>query len=182
MTATPAPHPFGGVYAATICPMTPQGGVDETALGAHLSAVCKTDGMAGLLINGHAGENFAMTRDALLAVVEVARQVAGALRIVCVVNAERMDATATVAEDAAGAGADAVMVFPPYSWALGADERVIQTHHRAVASASGLPMFLFQGSVNADRTAFSGATLAGLPIPLLLQNPKALVAYDAEVV
>lgn len=162
MTFASTPHPYGGVYAATICPMTPGGAVDETALGAHLKAVCKTDGMAGLLINGHAGENFAMTRDELLAVVKVARQVAGPLRIVCGVNAERMGAAAQLAEDAAGAGADAVMVFPPYSWALGADNRVIQAHHRAVAAASGLPMFLFQGSVNAGRTAFGEAALAEL--------------------
>jgi len=162
MTLTSTPHPFGGVYAATICPMTPQGSIDETALGVHLEAVCRADGMAGLLVNGHAGENYAMTRDELSAVMTVARQVAGPLRVVCGVNAEQADVAAQLAQDAAGAGADAVMVFPPYSWALGADDRVIQAHHRAVATASGLPMFLFQGSVNAGRTAFSEGTLAGL--------------------
>lgn len=162
MTAITAPHPYGGVYAATICPMTPQGAVDETALGTYLEAVCNADGIAGLLINGHAGENYAMTRDELSAVVTVVRQVAGPLRIVCGINAERMDVAAGLAEDAAGAGADAVMVFPPYSWALGADDRVIQAHHRAVAGASGLPMFLFQGSVNAGQTAFTEGTLAAL--------------------
>src|SRR3546814_2979461 len=65
-------------------------------------------------------------------------------RVVAGVNAERSDVAAAMAADAATAGADAVMVFPPFSWALGADDRAIQAHHRAVASASDLPLFLFQ--------------------------------------
>ena len=156
------PHPFGGIYASTICPMTPDGGIDETALADHLGAVVNTDGMAGLLVNGHAGENYALERDELAAVIRIARGVSGHRRIVAGVNAERTDTAAAMAEEAASAGADAVMVFPPFSWALGADERLIQEHHRAVAKASGLPLFLFQGSVNSGRTAFPAKTLAGL--------------------
>jgi 4-hydroxy-tetrahydrodipicolinate synthase len=155
-------HPFGGVYASTICPMTSNGTIDEAALTRHLQSVVITDGMAGLLVNGHAGENFALTRDELSAVVSVARSVSAQKRVVAGVNSERTDLASAMAEDAAKAGADAVMVFPPFSWALGADERVIQEHHRAVAKASGLPLFLFQGSVNAGRTAFAPATLAAL--------------------
>jgi 4-hydroxy-tetrahydrodipicolinate synthase len=155
-------HPFGGIYAATICPMLPSGSIDETALADHLRAVVTTDGMAGLLVNGHAGENFALDRKELQLVIRTARAVSGTRKVVAGVNSERTDIAAAIAEDAAAAGADAVMVFPPFSWALGADDRVIQLHHREVARASGLPLFLFQGSVGSGRTAFTPQTLSGL--------------------
>ena len=156
------PHPYGGIYASTICPMRPDGGIDETLLARHLRDVTSTPGMAGLLINGHAGENAALSRDELRTVIGVARAVPGSGRIVAGINCEHTGTAALLAEDAAGAGADAVMVFPPFSWALGVDDRVVQAHHRAVATGSGLPLFLFQGSVNAGRTAFPAETLAGL--------------------
>ncbi len=162
MTSNPRKHSYGGVYASTICPMHADGKLDEKSLGQHLKTVVHAEGMAGLLVNGHAGENFALDEDELVAVVEIAREVSGPSRVIAGVNAERTDVAARMAADAARAGADAVMVFPPFSWALGADDRLIQEHHRAVAKASGLPVFLFQGSVNSGRTAFGARTLAGL--------------------
>lgn len=155
-------HPFGGVYAATICPMTPAGAIDEAALTDHFGSVVNTDGVAGLLVNAHAGENYALSDEELTTVIRIARSVSGSRRIVAGVNAERTDVAAKMAENAARSGSDAVMVFPPFSWALGADERLILEHHRAVARASGLPLFLFQGAVHSGRTAFSTRTLAGL--------------------
>lgn len=176
-------HPWGGVYASTICPMRADGAIDEAALARHLDAVVNTDGMTGLLVNGHAGENYALDRDELALVVRTARSVSGKRKIVAGVNAERSDVAAALAQDAAEAGADAVMVFPPYSWALGADERVIQEHHRAVAKASGLPLFLFQGSVNSGRTAFSPKTLSGLleieSVVGIKEGSWETAAYDA---
>jgi 4-hydroxy-tetrahydrodipicolinate synthase len=159
--STKPAHPYGGIYASTICPMRNDGAIDETALAGHLSNVGNTRGMAGLLVNGHAGENYALKRDELAAVLAIARSECSG-RIVAGINAEDPATAARLAEDAAQQGADAVMVFPPYSWALGVDERVVQGHHRAVAAASGLPLFLFQGSVNSGRTAFSTDTLSRL--------------------
>lgn len=155
-------HPFGGVYASTVCPMTADGRIDEAHLAVHLNPVVNTDGMAGLLVNGHAGENAALDREELARVVAIAREVAGDRKVVAGINAERADVAARLAEDAAREGADAVMVFPPFSWALGADDRVVFGQHRAVADASGLPLFLFQGSVNAGKTAFRPDMLARL--------------------
>lgn len=161
--STPDPrHPFGGIYAATICPMHLNGSIDEAALADHLRAVVTTDGMAGLLVNGHAGENFALDREELRLVIRTARAVSGTHKVVAGINSERTDIAAAMAEEAAAAGADAVMVFPPFSWALGADDRVIQAQHREVARASGLPLFLFQGSVGSGRTAYTPKTLSGL--------------------
>ncbi len=176
-------HGFGGVYAATICPMTEDGQIDIDQLAAHLSAVSGTEGMAGLLVNGHAGENSALDRAESVQVIETAKAVSGSRRIVAGINAERTDIAARMAEEAARAGADAVMVFPPFSWALGADERLIIAHHRAVAEASGLPLFLFQGAVGAGKTAFSAATLARLleieSVVGIKEGSWETAAYDA---
>lgn len=155
-------HPFGGVYASTICPMHEDGRIDHAALERHLADIAAVEGMAGFLLNGHAGENHALERDEFGAVVRAARSVAPGKRIVAGVNGERSDMAALLARDAVDAGADAVMAFPPYSWALGADDRVIQGHHRTIAKACGAPIFLFQGSVNAGRTHFRPDTLKRL--------------------
>ncbi|MEO4001843.1 dihydrodipicolinate synthase family protein [Mesorhizobium sp. CAU 1732] len=155
-------HPFGGVYAATICPMTDKGQIQDDNLASHLSKVVNTEGIAGLLVNGHAGENYALDRAELASVVRAARTVSGDRKVVAGINAERADVAAAMAEDAAKAGAHAVMVFPPFSWALGADDRVVLAHHRVVAEASGLPLFLFQGSVNSGKTAYQPDVLARL--------------------
>ena len=155
-------HPYAGIYASTICPMDSCGAVDESALGRHFEALVAADGLAGLLVNGHAGENAVLTEDELAAIVRVARSVAGLAKVVAGVNSENVEIAARMAKDAAKAGADAVMVFPPYSWTLGANPEVIAAHHRSVAVASGLPVFLFQASVHAGQAAFSTETLARL--------------------
>lgn len=155
-------HPFGGIFAATIVPMTAEGAIDEAGLAAHLAAVLATDGIVGLLVNGHAGENALLSRAETARVVAIARKAAGRKFVVCGINAEASDEAAARAADAAQAGADAVMVFPPFSWALGTDMRSIVAHHEAIAAAAGTPMFLFQGSVGAGKTAYTAETLAAL--------------------
>lgn len=162
MNANATPHPFGGIYASTVCPMTALASIDEELLAKHLSTIVGTEGMSGLLVNGHAGENSFLDRAELKTIISVARAVPGRHRIVAGINSESTDYAVRLAEDAAEAGADSVMIFPPFSWALGVDDRVVQQHHRAVAAASGLPVFLFQSSVNAGRAAFTPDTLARL--------------------
>lgn len=156
------PHPFGGVYASTICPMHEDGALDHAGLERHLVDVGAVDGMTGFLLNGHAGENHVLDGGEQRAVIRAARCAAPGMRIVAGANSERSDVAARLAADAVEAGADAIMIFPPYSWTLGVDDRLVQAHHRAIAAACEAPIFLFQGSVNAGRTAFGRDTLARL--------------------
>jgi 4-hydroxy-tetrahydrodipicolinate synthase len=162
--------------------MRPGGELDETALGAHVVRLSTTDGIAGLLINGHAGENAALDAADQVRILTIARSAAPETRIVAGVNSERSDIAARMAADAAAAGADAVMVFPPHSWALGADPRVIVAHHREIAAGSDLPLFLFQGAVHAGRTAFSEDTLARLleikPVTGIKEGSWETAAYE----
>jgi 4-hydroxy-tetrahydrodipicolinate synthase len=156
------PVDFHGIYASTILPLRPDGSIDEAATAAHVSAVARTPGMRGLLINGHAGENAFLSREECRRVVEIARDAVDDGLLVAGVNAEHSGAAVALARDAAEAGADAVMVFAPFSWALGADPRAVVAHHRAVHDATELPLFLFQGSVGAGRTRFNPDVLGQL--------------------
>lgn len=156
----------GGLYAATICPLTPKGGLDPDAIAAHFAAVTATEGLDGLLLNGHAGEGIFLSRDEQAQVVTIARQTAPHARILAAVSAESTAQAGADAQAALRAGADAIMVFAPFSWALGADPRAILAHHRGIAEAaggaSGAPIYLFQGSVGSFRLAYTPDVLRAL--------------------
>jgi 4-hydroxy-tetrahydrodipicolinate synthase len=152
---------FNGIYASTVCPLQANGAIDEQSLDRHLRTVLDATGMRGLLLNGHAGENAMLSRAEQRRVIEIGRHVGTDHLIVAGINAESSDTAVLLARDAADAGADAIMVFAPFSWALGAAERVIVEHHRLVQEATALPMFLFQGSVNSG-LAYSPSVLRSL--------------------
>lgn len=165
MTASRPARPasdFHGIYASTILALHPDGRVDGDATAAHMGEVAVASGLRGLLVNGHAGENAVLEREEARTVVALARRAAGDRLVVAGVNAEGSERAAALARDAAEEGADAVMVFAPFSWALGADPRAVERHHRVVHDATRLPLFLFQGSVNAGRTAFAPDVLRAL--------------------
>lgn len=170
------PDRFHGIYAATVCPMTPDWRIDEAALVRHLETVTAVDGIVGLLINGHAGENFLLTPEEKRRVVELAAGAVGRRAIlVCGVNAESSLEAARHAAEAEAAGADAIMVFGPNGWALGQDGQMALTHHRMVAEATNLPLMLFQASVGAGRMAYTPGVLAQL-----LQLPRVVAVKEGS--
>ncbi|MBP8930737.1 MAG: dihydrodipicolinate synthase family protein [Paracoccus sp.] len=152
----------GGIYAATISPMQRSGRIDPEAQARHFADVLATPGLDGLLLNGHAGEGVFMSRDEQAEVIAIARAVGPKSRILAAVSAESTVQAAGDAEAAINAGADGIMVFAPYSWALGADPRAILNHHRGIAEAAAAPIYLFQGSVGSFRLAYTPDVLRGL--------------------
>jgi len=156
------PTRFHGIYASTITPMTADGTIAEVDLARHIRDMAACEGLKGLLINGHAGENAAISRDESWLVLEIARREAPELLIVAGINAESTAVAIELATDAKSAGADAIMIFPPFSWALGLDPRAIVAHHRAIHDAVDLPLMLFQASVNSGQMNFDAALLGKL--------------------
>jgi len=143
------PHPFRGIYVATLTPFRPDGSLDETVLADHFRSVTADPGIVGVLCNGHAGESFLLTRGERRRVVEIAAATIGKTHIVVSgVLAESSDEAALHGADAAAAGADAILVFPPFSWALSQDDAMAVTHHRRIAAAAKLPMMLYQAGVS----------------------------------
>lgn len=159
---TPAgPRRWHGVYPSTILPMRPDFAPDWDAYARHTDACGRHPGIVGVLCNGHAGENFVTTPAEKRRAVAMTVAVVGASGIVVAgVNQESSIEAAREAAQAAAAGADAVMVFPPNSFAVAQDGEMAVRHHRLIAAAApGVPMFLFQASHAAGRMAYTPAVL-----------------------
>src|SRR5690242_20214928 len=104
---------FGGIHASTVLPLREDFSIDEPQLEAHVKFVASTTGVRGLLINGHAGENFLLSREEKRRVVELVRKTIPRDRvIVCGINAESSLEAAAESAAAEEAGADALLVFP----------------------------------------------------------------------
>ena len=156
-------NPFHGIYAATLCPLHPDGRIDEDTLARHLKANAFVPGMAGLLINGHAGENFTLSREEKLRVTQIAAEVCGHHSVlVCGVNAEDSHEAQRHVDDAKSAGADAVLLFPPFSWALSQDPQMAITHHTVANANAQMPLMLYQAGVNAGTMAYKPDVLGAL--------------------
>jgi 4-hydroxy-tetrahydrodipicolinate synthase len=177
---------FGGMYAATICPMHTDGSIDETVLAQHVGSVASADGIRGLLVNGHAGENFMLDRTEKRRVVEIARQACpSGTVLICGINAEDSFEAQRHVRDAEAAGADAVLVFPPFSWALSQDGELALRHHRIATEGSALALFVYQAGVRAGQLPYTADVLARL-----VELPNAVgvkegswetAAYEANV-
>jgi 4-hydroxy-tetrahydrodipicolinate synthase len=159
------PTRFHGIYPSTVLPMTgPDYAPDWDAYARHTAQCVLRPGVAGVLMNGHAGENFVITRAEKRRAVEVAVATVGGSRIVVAgVNAESSLEAAAEARDARAAGADAIMVFLPNGFALAHGTEMSLLHHRIIAdSVPGMPTFLFAAHHAAGRMAFSEETFAAL--------------------
>jgi len=134
-----------GIHAATVCPLSQDGAIEEAELQAHVADISKANGIRGLLINGHAGEGHLLSAQERSTVIAIARAtVAPDCFLTAGITAESTRGAMEDAETAAKAGADAVLVFPPNHWALGLDETIVLEHHRAVADSCGLPVILYK--------------------------------------
>jgi 4-hydroxy-tetrahydrodipicolinate synthase len=142
-------HPFHGIYAATLTPFRADGRIDEAVLATHFRKLAAVPGIVGVLCNGHAGENFLLSRDERRLVTRIAAETIGATHIIVSgILCEATEEAADHARDAAAAGADCVLVFPPFSWALSQDDHMAVTHHCRIGAACGLPMMLYQAGVS----------------------------------
>ncbi|MBV9076225.1 MAG: dihydrodipicolinate synthase family protein, partial [Methylobacteriaceae bacterium] len=154
---------LGGIHAATICPLNPGYDVDHAALARHVTQVAAVPGIDGLLINGHAGENFVLDAAEKARVVATIRAAIGAnVFLTSGVNAESSLQAARDAAAAEAAGADAILVFPPNAWALGQTREGVRLHHDAVAAACALPLVLYQAPVGAGALPYPVDTLREL--------------------
>lgn len=159
------PARFHGIYPSTVLPMRgPDFAPDWEAYARHTAHCVLRPGIAGVLMNGHAGENFVLSRAEKRRAVEVSVATVGATRIVVAgVNAESSLEAAEEAREARAAGADAIMVFLPNGFALAQTTEMALLHHRTIlAAVPGMPVFLFAAHHAAGRMAFTEETFAAL--------------------
>ena len=175
---------FHGIYTATLTPFGDNGEIEKDLLAAHFRQVMAHSGMTGVLCNGHAGENFLLSRAETRLVVDIAvREIGGRGIVASGVVAEATRDAVALARDAAEAGADAIVVFPPFSWAVSSDVETIYRHHAAIREAVDLPMFLYMTSVWAGRMNYPQPVLERLlTLPNIVgikEGSWEVNAYDA---
>ncbi|WP_372618285.1 dihydrodipicolinate synthase family protein [Falsiroseomonas sp.] len=156
---------FHGIYPSTVLPMRSGNfAPDWEAYARHTAHCVLRPGIAGVLMNGHAGENFVLSRAEKRRAVEVTVATVGASRIVVAgVNAEGSLEAAEEAREAREAGADAIMIFLPNGFALAQTTEMALLHHTTIMRAvPGMPVFLFAAHHGAGRMAFTPETFEAL--------------------
>lgn len=152
---------FAGVYAATTTPFRDDGSVDFGQFGQHCAWLVD-EGVAGLIPNGSLGEYEALSEAERAGIVTTAIDAAdGRVPVVPGVSAKSGPEARRWAEQAAGAGAAAVMSLPPTSHKPTADEVVA---HFAEVARAGLPIIAYNNpfSTRVDLTPPLLARLAGI--------------------
>lgn len=132
---------LSGVLVALATPMTAEGEVDEAG-AARLVDHTLSGGVHGLLALGSTGETASLdepSRRKLLAAVVRANR--GRVPVFCGVAQPQLSVARAEIEAAAGLGADAVLVAPPFYYPT--DQAGVLAFYRAVASDSPLPIYLY---------------------------------------
>jgi 4-hydroxy-tetrahydrodipicolinate synthase len=152
-----------GIHAAVVLPFREDFSIDEDGYQRELAFVLRHEGITGLLINGHAGENNLTSDAEKERIVRLTREVVPAhIAITSGIYSESSDLAARQAKTLVAAGADVLLVFQPNSWALGAEASSIMTHHRMIHDAVDAPIMLYQAPVSAGRFAYSFEVLSSL--------------------
>ena len=139
---------FKGIYAATVVPLKKNKSLDQNGLSKHIKHVINTKGIKGLLLNGHAGENFTLNINEQIKVVEIAKKFKNLnKKLISGLNFEDAILASKVAKKMEKAGADAILIFPPFSWSQGISEEMIFQHHKIICNKINKPVFLYQSSI-----------------------------------
>lgn len=170
LPGTPA-RPFGAVLTAMVTPMTPDGDMDLEA-AARLATRLVDEGNDGVVLSGttgeapttHAPEKADLVRAVVAAVGDRAVVVAGAGSN-DTVHAVRM------AEQAAEAGADGLLVVSPY-YSRPTQEGLYR-HFATVADATDLPVMLY------DIPGRAGVRIAPGTYERIAEHPRVVATKDA---
>src|SRR5207253_3355468 len=112
--------------------------------------------------NAHSTEVASCTRDEQRRVMEISgEEVGGNLPIIHGVWADGSLEAARIAKRAQAGGSSALLVFPPAPFTLGQSAEMALAHFKTIASASDLPLIVFQYP-QATGQGYPAATLARL--------------------
>ena len=144
-----------GIYAATVVPLKKNKSINEIALKNHIKDIINTNGIQGLLLNGHAGENFTLNIDEQIKVIKIAKKYKSInKKLISGLNFEDPLLASNVAKKMTKAGADAILIFPPFSWSQGISEEMIFKHHKIICNKITKPVFLYQSSIYSGHLSY----------------------------
>ena len=144
-----------GIYAATVVPLKKNKSINEIALKNHIKDIIKANGIKGLLLNGHAGENFTLNIDEQIKVIEIAKKYKNLdKKLISGLNFEDPLLASNVVKKMTKAGADAILIFPPFSWSQGISKKMIFQHHKVICNKINKPVFLYQSSIYSGHLSY----------------------------
>ncbi|MDX1647653.1 MAG: dihydrodipicolinate synthase family protein [Longimicrobiales bacterium] len=136
---------LGGSFLPVTTPFDPvTGDVDVVAFRSNLRRWFEHP-VAGILISGSTGESVFLDEEERRTLVEAASDIVPQDRVVIAgTGAESTRHTVRLSEEAAVAGAEAVLVSPPAYYKGAMTPSVLARHFRAVADASPVPVLIYQ--------------------------------------
>lgn len=134
---------FHGIVPMQVTPFHNDGSLDLDGLARAIEWQGTLD-VTNLSALGMAGEFYKLATDELEAVISTVVSASGALKTLVGVSAPSSDVAARLARHAARAGADGLLVLPPYAIKPSADE--IIAYYAAIARAADLPIMAQDGS------------------------------------
>jgi len=167
---------YKGVLIPVITPFHEDSSVDEVTLRQLIDFYLKTK-VQGLFVLGSSGQGPALSADERRSVAEIIIEQAGG-RVPVIVHVGCADTPTTVelARHAAGIGADAIGVIPPYYY-CDAPQSAVLEHFRKVSDAADLPIFIYE---NPKYCGISISPEFGVEMKKAVPNIRAMkVAYGA---
>ncbi|QWB26388.1 MULTISPECIES: 4-hydroxy-tetrahydrodipicolinate synthase [Streptomyces] len=170
MTTTTAP--FGRTLCAMITPFTETGTLDLDG-AQHLAARLVAQGCDGLVLSGTTGESPTTTDAEKSALITAVREaVPDSASIVAGIGTADTRHTTDLAREAEKAGADGLLVIPPYYSRPPQD--AIEAHFREIADATELPLVLY------DIPIRTGIRVEPETILRLADHPRIVAVKDCS--
>jgi 4-hydroxy-2-oxoglutarate aldolase len=154
---------LSGTFLPVSTPFDPvTGDVDVVAFRSNLRRWFQ-DPISGVLIAGSTGESVFLDDAERGSLVEAARDVVPEDKLIIVgTGAESTRHTIHACQQAADAGADAVLVSPPAYFKGAMSPEVLDRHYRAVAAGSPVPVLIYQVPLRLSTLEFPTGLVAEL--------------------
>lgn len=133
-----------GVYTAITTKMDARQEVDLAAVRADVAFQIE-NGVDGIICCGSIGEASTLTADEKMAIAGAVKEAAGGRPVLLTVAEDSTRAAAALAERAAAAGMDGLMLLPAMRYV--SDRRETIQHFRSVARATGLPIMVYNNPI-----------------------------------
>lgn len=140
---------FRGTFTVLITPFTADGSRVDVAALERLVSWQVEEGIHGLIPLGSTGEFLSMTQDERDLVIETCvRSAAGRVPVLIGTGAEWTDECVRLSREAQAAGADGVMIIPPFYSSPTEDE--LFAHYRKVGEAIDIPIMIYNNPATAN--------------------------------
>ncbi|MFJ8696927.1 4-hydroxy-tetrahydrodipicolinate synthase [Streptomyces roseolilacinus] len=165
------PPPFGRALCAMVTPFTPDGTALDPDRAAKLAVDLVSGGCDGLVLNGTTGESPTTSDAEKGELVRAVREAVGAsVPLVAGVGTADTAHTVELARQAEAAGADGLLVVPPYY--SRPPQAAVEAHFRRVADATGLPVALY------DIPGRTGTRIEPDTMLRLAEHPRIVAVKD----